>query len=448
MGTINMKNPWEYMSTKNTNKKTSGKNNNSEEENVDGSKPDDLQILKLIKNKELKRIARNLIKFWETPVEGFEAFWIAVIEMGLIRFIFFFFVMPFVIFAAVETTARQHQIHHIQTAINDHLVSRAKAVEDYHKASPYCVSPAAGTQCANCTPYNYDTFKDSTSIVTYFPGGRLGNTLTSYLTLYWLKLDFGLDTYFEKQSIQLLEKYFENVTAHKVLEEDLCDWKKFGWQKYQGNIELLGNPEWSTGNAIQVYLSKEDFMRHEIQGGRKYYKKFRKESRDALQLKEPFRRHAELTLQQISKKVDIKSSELTYIGIHNRRTDYLEFRRRRLGLENLYEDYFEDAIAYFKEEYGDPSMNNKNVVFVYVSDDMKWGRRKLKKLDENIFFVGCGDGDKTDCIGKDFAVLSKCNHTILTHGTFGHWASYFAGNDQYQGEMFTEYGAIVPDSHI
>ena len=54
----------------------------------------------------MKRIARNLIKFWETPVEGFEAFWIAVIEMGLIRFIFFFFVMPFVIFAAVETTAR------------------------------------------------------------------------------------------------------------------------------------------------------------------------------------------------------------------------------------------------------------------------------------------------------------------------------------------------------
>ena len=54
---------------------------------------------------------------------------------------------------------------------------------------------------------------------------------------------------------------------------------------------------------------------------------------------------------------------------------------------------------------------------------MKWGRRKLKKLDDNIFFVGCGEGEKTDCIGKDFAVLSKCNHTILTHGTYGHWVS-------------------------
>ena len=61
----------------------------------------------------MKRIARNLLKFWETPVEGFEAFWIAVIEMGLIRFIFFFFVMPFVIFAAVETTARYVHIEFI-----------------------------------------------------------------------------------------------------------------------------------------------------------------------------------------------------------------------------------------------------------------------------------------------------------------------------------------------
>ena len=68
-------------------------------------------------------------------------------------------------------------------------------------------------------------------------------------------------------------------------------------------------------------------------------------------------------------------------------------------------------------------MDNKNVVFVYVSDDMKWGRRKLKKLGENVFFIGCGDGEKPDCIGKDFAVLSSCNHTITTHGTFGHWVS-------------------------
>jgi hypothetical protein len=198
---------------------------------------------------------------------------------------------------------RQHQIHKVQTAINEHLVSRANAMAEKYKSKAYCVANTPGTTCANCTPYNSETFKDSPSIVTYFPGGRLGNTITAYLTLYWVQLEYGLDTYFEKESKQLLELYFENVDKHKVLETDLCNWKSFGFQKYRGNIEHLGNPELKTGKAVEIFLAKEDFMRHEIQGGRKFYKKYRKESYGALTLKEQFRRHAELSLQQISNKV-------------------------------------------------------------------------------------------------------------------------------------------------
>ena len=130
-------------------------------------------------------------------------------------------------------------------------------------------------------------------------------------------------------------------------------------------------------------------------------------------------------------------SKLIYVGIHNRRTDYLEFRRKRLGLDNLYEDYFEDAMEYFREEYGEDE-----VVFVYVSDDMKWGRRRLKEQ-KNIFFLGCGNGQSVECIAKDFALLANCNHTITTHGTYSHWASYLAG-----GEIYTEYGTIIPDAHV
>ena len=132
-----------------------------------------------------------------------------------------------------------------------------------------------------------------------------------------------------------------------------------------------------------------------------------------------------------------KPQKITYVGIHNRRTDYLEFRRKRLKLDNLYEDYFEDAMEYFMEEYG------PNVAFVYVSDDMKWGRRKLSKVphSKNLFFIGFGDFDEVECIGKDMALLANCNHTITTHGSFGHWAAYLAG-----GEVYTEYGTIIPDA--
>ena len=51
-----------------------------------------------------------------------------------------------------------------------------------------------------CIRYDPKKFAKSPSIMTYFPGGRLGNMLTTYLTLYWLKLEFGYDTYYEKEA--------------------------------------------------------------------------------------------------------------------------------------------------------------------------------------------------------------------------------------------------------
>ena len=85
-------------------------------------------------------------------------------------------------------------------------------------------------------------------------------------------------------------------------------------------------------------------------------------------------------------------AKVTFVGVHNRRGDYLEFRRRVLGLTNLYQDYFVDATDYFVEEYSEDP-DKKDVVFVYVSDDMKWGRRNLKNIN-NMFFLGCGTGDR------------------------------------------------------
>ena len=128
-----------------------------------------------------------------------------------------------------------------------------------------------------CREYNAKEFKKSRSIFTYFPEGRLGNKISAFLFLYWLKLDFGLDVYYERESYEVLDYIFANIaeTKLKILEDELCDWKKFKFEKYEGNVELLGGPEWAKGKAVQLYIDKKNFLRHEIQGGRKYNKKFR-----------------------------------------------------------------------------------------------------------------------------------------------------------------------------
>lgn len=147
----------------------------------------------------------------------------------------------------------------------------------HHETTKYCDSNKSADSCTKpCLKYDAQKFKNSPSIFTYFPEGRLGNKISAYLYLFWLKLDFGLDVYFEKESFDMLNYFFANVRGTmKVLEESLCDWREFGFEKYEEDVEKLGLPEWSVGKAVRLYIDKKNFMRHEIQGGRKYVKEFR-----------------------------------------------------------------------------------------------------------------------------------------------------------------------------
>ncbi len=54
--------------------------------------------------------------------------------------------------------------------------------------------------------------------------------------------------------------------------------------------------------SFKIHIDKKNYMRHEIQGGRKYYKKFRKQSMSALSFRERFRKHAQQTLEDVAKR--------------------------------------------------------------------------------------------------------------------------------------------------
>jgi len=102
-----------------------------------------------------------------------------------------------------------------------------------------CLTSASTDQCERdkcdninkkCRNFDLETFKNSPSIFTFFPEGRLGNKISAFLNLYFLKLEFGLDVYYEKESFKLLNNFFPNAKlAVKVLEDELCNWKDFGY---------------------------------------------------------------------------------------------------------------------------------------------------------------------------------------------------------------------------
>ena len=53
-------------------------------------------------------------------------------------------------------------------------------------------------------------------------------------------------------------------------------------------------------------------------------------------------------MKRIAKDLGLKSKQVTYVGVHNRRTDSIEFIRKGWFQEELDEDFFRDAMEYFK----------------------------------------------------------------------------------------------------
>lgn len=92
------------------------------------------------------------------------------------------------------------------------------------------------------------------------------------------------------------------------------------------------------------------------------------------------------TLETIARRMDLRVSQVTFIGIHNRRSpDYLSHIKKYQKKKPFKKSYFYDGMDEMRESYGD------NVAFLYISDDMKWGRKNLKDKENDLYFVGMGN---------------------------------------------------------
>ncbi len=158
------------------------------------------------------------------------------------------------------------------------------------------------------------------------------------------------------------------------------------------------------------------------------------ETRENLRFLDKYSDHAQDLRRRAAAKREIPLDKINFVGIHNRRTDYIEYMESTYGERHPFgKRYFRDAMDYFREEY-------ENAVFFYVSDDMEWGRANLRKGGQNdLYFVGGGDPDSSDSVGYDLAVLASCNHSVVTWGSFSMWSALLSG-----GEYYGQYGPIVP----
>ncbi|XP_064601182.1 galactoside alpha-(1,2)-fucosyltransferase 1-like [Liolophura sinensis] len=107
-----------------------------------------------------------------------------------------------------------------------------------------------------------------------------------------------------------------------------------------------------------------------------------------------------------------KFPEQTLVGIHVRRGDMLMEEYVNTGYKTAPQDYFLRAMDIFLRKF-------PVVVFIVCSEDQEWVRSFIPH--DRAVFISPRSAE------KDLAVLSLCNHMIMSVGSFGWWAGWLAG---------------------
>jgi hypothetical protein len=70
--------------------------------------------------------------------------------------------------------------------------------------------------------------------------------------------------------------------------------------------------------------------------------------RNTLVFKPEIRKHVKRVFGQVAKKMGKKRKEITFISVHNRRTDHLDYTRKEHKRGPLTPEYFYDAMDAFR----------------------------------------------------------------------------------------------------
>ena len=117
---------------------------------------------------------------------------------------------------------------------------------------------------------------------------------------------------------------------------------------------------------------------------------------------------------------------ITYVGMHVRRGEGSDHYNPTKGYQYPKVSYYRRAMDWFRTRY-------QNVVFIVCSDDRRWVQAHIVSTD--VYYC------MSDYDYLDLATLTRCNHTIMSIGTFGWWAGFLA-----QGQVVYYRDFIKPGS--
>ncbi|XP_013078848.2 galactoside alpha-(1,2)-fucosyltransferase 2-like [Biomphalaria glabrata] len=252
---------------------------------------------------------------------------------------------------------------------------------------------------------NYELEEKSTPLyVTLKFHGRLGNWMYGYASLLGIAKANGYIPYLP--SSHPLVSYFpltkirsSNAECLQVVyDERPCTYNPLFFNLPPGNITIDGYLQ-----SWKYFRFMEEEIRHEF----KLHTHLKISARDQLN-------------GYVGKY--LKEGHLV-ISIHVRRGDVLTEGAKKMGFRHAPASYFQSAMSYMLERY-------PNSVFFVTSDDIEWCKENIKSPrsvhSNQIKTAAPVVFSESTHFWEDFAMLTLCNHSIISVGTFGWWSAWLA----------------------
>jgi galactoside 2-L-fucosyltransferase 1/2 len=238
-----------------------------------------------------------------------------------------------------------------------------------------------------------------------------------YISVWAVAKKIGHAPYVPSCLKQELEMVFQNLTIPTLSHISHCPFEKYPVQVMADKLT-----HYNGSILLQNYIQLPE-----------YIAPFLNEVRHIFKFKKHIAEESQRLLQEVSKGV----KNVTYVGVHVRRTDY-KIHLKKLHKASLVKpDYFLRQMNYFRSNY-------KAVIFVVVSDEPEWCKRELNG--DNVVVM------KTNSPAQDLAIMAACNHSIIDYGTYGMWGAILAGGDTFvyniTGDGATQMALLLPNWHI
>ncbi|KAI0226868.1 Galactoside 2-alpha-L-fucosyltransferase 2 [Lamellibrachia satsuma] len=224
-------------------------------------------------------------------------------------------------------------------------------------------------------------------------GGRIGNQMFEYAAAYGIARMNNRSAVTHVTNFDMIRNLFTNLSLPRSPNlSNMTTVSEGKYGTYSTKYEKLPESNVKLWGYFQCW---------------KYFQRYNNDLRREFTFNESIRTKSMDYLKNITRMHN--SRNITFVGVHVRRGDRVHSQLYRVASK-----------LYITHAMDDFRRNFTKVHFVVCSDDISWCKENLGQQKNVSFSVGRSPVD-------DFVVLSMCNHTISTVGTFSWWVGWLAG---------------------